>query len=497
MSYIYSNKQTFQDQFIPIRSTKARQVRYSPTSSPTTSIQSMIQFSQIGPRDFRDVMTNIKFICKLKITYTMNKNADTMITYKNFNYAITQCQVSINGSNSLSIPLSILAPVYENYNKKYAHIYNKQNEYNDTVYLKSRKVTKYKEDGDEIENADDEAYREMTDEIYICTPIYHPWLCAPYLGGINNMDVSFNINLLNIVANTGQFTDMEIESFDNVQIIYDTYRTDNEIFSILLPYFKYTEKLVEKDKYETTFNTTDLKTAPLKIFISGTYDYTNTKIDTINRVQSFEFSKAQFNINNITDAYNSNSIMALYNVSQNAGYLKSFTEFVGSSDNHLASSGATPLFSYRYTFNPCCIGLDLKYIDVDIGTDDLFRFEGTLYYTSDDIANRKLFVVYMYPSLFVSTRTKTDIITAESLVGKELLSDFDYEDFDDFYGFGFWDKLKGGISKAIKFIKDKKLISNGAKLIGNTVGNVHPGVKAITDTVGNISDSLGFSTKAF
>ena len=45
MSYIYSNKQAFTDQFMPLKSTQSRQVRYAPTSSSAD----MIQFSQVGP----------------------------------------------------------------------------------------------------------------------------------------------------------------------------------------------------------------------------------------------------------------------------------------------------------------------------------------------------------------------------------------------------------------------------------------------------------------
>ena len=440
MSYIYSNKQAFTDQFMPLKSTQSRQVRYAPTSSNTD----MIQFSQVGPRNFREVMTNLKFVCTIKATYTKGAEVDPQVFYKNFNYAITMCQVNINGSNNLSLPLSIMAPIYESYNKRFAFRNEHLDDFNETVYIKSRTST---------------AATNITDEIKICTSLYHPWLCAPYLGGINNMDITLNLNLNNIVANTLQITGVQFEIRD-IFIIYDTYQTDNELFSILLPYFKYTEKTVKTNDTQGQFNTTDFKTAPLKIFVSGTYDYQDTVINKdMNRTKSFIFTKAQFNINNITDAYNSNDEMALYHISKNAGYLKSFNEFIGDTVNrNLITYNAHQVdgnnFKKYNTFNPCCIGLDLKNVDVNIGTDELFRFEATMYFNADGVAARKMFIVYMYPSLFVSTRTKTDIITAESLVGKELLATFAYEDFDDdYYGFGFWDKIKNFGKKAIGFSK--------------------------------------------
>ena len=90
------------------------------------------------------------------------------------------------------------------------------------------------------------------------------------------------------------------------------------------------KKTVAVNETQGQFNTTDFKTALLKIFVSGTYDYLDTDINkNLDRTKSFVFTKAQFNINNITDAYNSNDEMALYHVSKNAGYLKSFNEFMG------------------------------------------------------------------------------------------------------------------------------------------------------------------------
>ena len=484
MSYIYSNKQAFTDQFMPLKSTQSRQVRYAPTSESTT----MIQFSQVGPRNFREVMTNLKFVCTIKAKYTKLQATHPQIFYKNFNYAVSQCQVNINGSNNLSLPLSIMAPVYESYNKRYAFRNEHLDDFNETVYIKSRGIN--------------EGETEITDEIKICTPLYHPWLCAPYLGGINNMDISLSLNLNNIVANTAQITGAQFEIRD-IFIIYDTYQTDNELFSILLPYFKYTEKTIKAGDTQGQFNTTDFKTAPLKIFVSGTYDYQDTNINQdIDRTKSFVFTKAQFNINNITNAYNSNDEMALYHISKNAGYLKSFNEFVGDTtnrnlikykDNHKFDD-----FDKYKTFNPCCIGLDLKNVDVNIGTDELFRFEATMYFNADGTAARKMFIVYMYPSLFVSTRTKTDIITAESLVGKELLATFAYEDFDDdYYGFGFWDKIKNFGKKAIGFVKDNNLVSKGLSMAAPMLSNINPALGAVAGTAGNIAGNLGFSTKAF
>lgn len=496
MSYIYSNKQTFADQFMPLKSTQSRQVRYAPTSSNTT----MIQFSQIGPRNFREVMTNLKFVCSIKATYTKGNEIDPQIFYKNFNYAITMCQVNINGSNNLSLPLSIMAPVYESYNKRFAFKNDHLSDFNETVYIKSR-YSVGANDGIKATN--------ITDEIKICTSLYHPWLCAPYLGGINNMDITLNLNLNNIVANTLKIDNVQFEISD-IFIIYDTYQTDNEIFSILLPYFKYTEKTIKPTDTQGQFNTTDFKTAPLKIFVSGTYDYQDTNINkNIDRTKSIAFNRAQFNINNITDAYNSNDIMALYHISKNAGYLKSFNEFTGDiinrnyieySDNHIVGSNDNPDANFKKynTFNPCCIGLDLKDVDVNIGTDELFRFEATMYFDADASSDRKMFIVYMYPSLFVSTRTKTDIITAESLAGKELLATFAYEDFDDdYYGFGFWDKIKNFGKKAISFVKDNNLVSKGLSMAAPMLSNINPALGAVAGTAGNIAGNLGFSTKAF
>ena len=137
MSYIYSNKQAFTDQFMPLKSTQSRQVRYAPTSSNTT----MIQFSQVGPRNFREVMTNLKFVCTIKATYTKGAEVDPQVFYKNFNYAITMCQVNINGSNNLSLPLSIMAPIYESYNKRFAFRNEHLDDFNETVYIKSRTST--------------------------------------------------------------------------------------------------------------------------------------------------------------------------------------------------------------------------------------------------------------------------------------------------------------------------------------------------------------------
>ena len=484
MSYIYSNKQAFTDQFMPLKSTQSRQVRYAPTSSNTT----MIQFSQVGPRNFREVMTNLKFVCTITASYTKGGTVDPQIFYKNFNYAVTQCQVNINGCNSLSLPLSIMAPIYESYNKRFAFRNEHLDDFNETVYIKSRTST---------------ANTNITDEIKICTSLYHPWLCAPYLGGINNMDISMNINLNNIVANTLQITGVQF-GIKDIFIIYDTYQTDNEIFSILLPYFKYTEKTVAVNETQGQFNTTDFKTAPLKIFVSGTYDYLDTDINkNLDRTKSFVFTKAQFNINNITDAYNSNDEMALYHVSKNAGYLKSFNEFMGDMVNrNLITYNEHQVdadnFKKYNNFNPCCIGLDLKNVDVNIGTDELFRFEATMYFNADTIGTRKMFIVYMYPSLYVSTRTKTDIITAESLVGKELLATFAYEDFDDdYYGFGFWDKIKNFGKKAIGFVKDNNLVSKGLSMAAPMLSNINPALGAVAGTAGNIAGNLGFSTKAF
>lgn len=485
MSYIYSNKQAFTDQFMPLKSTQSRQVRYAPTSSSAD----MIQFSQVGPRNFREVMTNLKFVCTIEATYTKDEDTDSQVFYKNFNYAITMCQVNINGSNNLSLPLSIMAPIYESYNKRFAFRNEHLSDFNETVYIKDRKING--------------GHTEIKDEIKICTSLYHPWLCAPYLGGINNMDITLNLNLRNIIANNLKIDSAQFEIRD-IFIIYDTYQTDNELFSILLPYFKYTEKTVKTNDTQGQFNTTDFKTAPLKIFVSGTYDYQDTVINKdVDRTKSFVFTKAQFNINNITDAYNSNDEMALYHISKNAGYLKSFNEFIGDTENrnyinYKEADHTVLAFSKYNTFNPCCIGLDLKNVDVNIGTDELFRFEATMYFNADNKADRKMFIVYMYPSLFVSTRTKTDIITAESLVGKELLTTFAYEDFDDdYYGFGFWDKIKNFGKKAIGFVKDNNLVSKGLSMAAPMLSNINPALGAVAGTAGNIAGNLGFSTKAF
>lgn len=485
MSYIYSNKQAFTDQFMPLKSTQSRQVRYAPTSYSAD----MIQFSQVGPRNFREVMTNLKFVCTIEATYTKGAEVDPQIFYKNFNYAITMCQVNINGSNNLSLPLSIMAPIYESYNKRFAFRNEHLDDFNETVYIKKRESKG--------------GATNITDEIKICTSLYHPWLCAPYLGGINNMDITLNLNLNNIVANVSALEKAQFEIRD-IFIIYDTYQTDNELFSILLPYFKYTEKTIAAADTQGQFNTTDFKTAPLKIFVSGTYDYQNKdNFKNSDNRKSFIFTKAQFNINNITDAYNSNDEMALYHISKNAGYLKSFNEFIGDTENrNLITYNAHQVdgdkFKKYNTFNPCCIGLDLKNVDVNIGTDELFRFEATMYFDADGTSARKMFIVYMYPSLFVSTRTKTDIITAESLVGKELLATFAYEDFDDdYYGFGFWDKIKNFGKKAIGFVKDNNLVSKGLSMAAPMLSNINPALGAVAGTAGNIAGNLGFSTKAF
>ena len=478
-AYIYNSKQVFNDNFMPSKSCRGVEVEFKPTGNiEGTANPTMIQFVEIAPRSFSDVIQNIRLNINLQLSLSYDTYNNKFNGLKQFNYGIRRTDVQLNGTNALSLPNPILAPIYENYNTKfYTDIYQNNFDKKDEI------ITSYNAGA---------AGGNIIINYLIETPIYHPWLTAPYLAGVNNMSITMDLNLSNLIINT---LDQNKGNYSFVitscELVYDTYHTEQELFNIALPYFKIFEKSYATDTgaNQGSLGTIDTKTAPLKIFINGQNDYKNTSvIPTENCI----FNNIQFNVNNIYNAYKSNTLNKLYQISKNAGYIGSFREF----SNVKLANGPSYMTVKTY-YKPQCVAIDLKYLDIDIGTNDIFRFDATTNqykdnYTSGDFTSTKIIgVIYMYYSLYSSSRTQTTIIIADDIGNRNLLLDFDYE--NDILGFGFFDKIKKGIN----WLKNKKLISTVADVVGKTAGAINPAIGNIANTVSNVSKNLGFGTQAF
>lgn len=486
--FILNDKQIFNDDFMPSKSVKGRWVNFSPNTITNTQIQ----FTQLAPRNFSDVMKDLRLKTTLNISYQATvAQGQPYIYLKGFNYAIQECSVNINGSLNYNVNPAILAPVYENYNYKYL-VHGQENIYcrNDCVLTNRR--------------SSDNGL--ITDTYSICTPIYHPWLTAPYLGGINNMTLSLTLNLPNLIISAVNDFNPTFTLADT-EITYQTYSTNNEVFNIALPYFQHIEAQLNANSNEYQVSIMDLKSAPMKIFITAIDDYRNT---TPVIPEQCVFTSARLNLNNIYNAYRSDDLRGLYDIAKYSGYKKSFSEFnnlvmnsetkAGNLDLQLINPSYNVLKNY---FCPQCLAFNLRSLDLDIGTNDIFRIDATLHYRNNNInaANtniiraKTLCTFYMRYSLFSSSRVQTALIMEDSLANRQLVNIDGY--YADYFGFGFFDKLKGGIKNTIKWIKKNKPVSKILNTVAPALTAINPAAGTIASNVGNAANNLGFGTQAF
>jgi hypothetical protein len=491
--YVMNDKQQFNDLFVPTKSSKGVWVQFAASgqSSSLSSITPNIQFNQCGPKNFSDVMKNIRFRCQLQIKYTLTDNSpDIPYEYlKDFNYAIKQCIVNINGNVTRTLSPAVLAPIYNNYNS----IYAKQGFDNfwgkDNTILISRVVT------------DDNTCTEIYS---VDTPIYHPYLTAPYLGGINNMSVDLQFNFMNLPKFLSPSEDKRLVTpeftITNSTLYYQTYHTDNELFNIAIPEFEQTIIQVSQGNTMSTISTTDLNSAPMKYFFVALNDYISTSPE---YDEGLRITSATLNYNNIYNAVKTNTIAGLYEISKYSGYLRSFSEFakyqisdVKVGDKDLP---APDYSSNDFTYNPQCIAVDITSLDIDTGTTDIFRFDGN--FTFENLNKQTVTTIHYiaaircYYSLFSSSKIQTNIIKADSLTNRQL--DIEHYAYGDYIGFGFFDKLKNGIKNTYKWLKKNKPITKVLNVATPIVDKILPNAAPVVNTIKSVSDTLGFGTVAF
>ena len=511
MSYYDTCKRAKSSDLVALKA-NVQKVDFTATQLTQTSPVGSFSFERVQPRNSNYTLKNIYL--KVSIDFTVTR-AGTDATKENFYYykfddfnaAMYGTSVTINGSIQNTQEPYINSLIKKNYDEKeYVESMNEKN--SPYVFVE---VT----DGD-TKDVDIIHYES-------CAPIYHSYLCED-ITGINNLNISSNFNIYNIIKKNYLSTDyINAISFTGTQkitmkLIYDEVintdlSPDGKYYTSCMLYMYYFGGDVITSGASGEIpgilnNVRDTRTQPLRAFNMIVPDIRAATSNCSNVING-HISAVSWDVNNKLNLVNTSAARSeseIYSVCKDAGLFTEFSVFLNKPQLNKTIIYMDPIISISMLNTP----------DAKISTADLFRLSSTMTYKyGGATANIKMknYCVYEYPALIkispIENTVQYSLIGVmdeliESEAGMEEYMD-DLEDLgysgdgkvaDWFRKIGrkikegrFISKILGGISKGADiFTKIAPMIPG----IGAAAAPVASQVSDISKKVGNVAADAGY-----
>ena len=522
MSYYDTCKKAKSSDLVALKA-NVQKVDFTATHTGKTNTKGSFSFERVQPRNSNYTLKNIylKVILKFTITRTTGDNHIRNYRFDDFNAAMYGTSVTINGSIQNTQEPYLNSLIKKNYDEKeYVESMNEKN--SPYVYVSIK----------------DNANAKKDDVTYVsCAPIYHSYLCED-ITGINNLMISSNYNIFNIVKlNNGTISDITLTSDIDLKLIYDEVintdlSPDGKYYTACMQYMYYMGDDIKTDGshghadniidgVSTRNNMRDTRTQPLRAFNMIVPDIINDTSKCSNVFKGY-ISSVSWDVNNKLNLVNTsaaNSDSEIYSVCKDAGLFTEFSVFRNQEQLGRTISYLDPIISISMLNTP----------DAKISTADLFRLSSTMTYKyegaptaaegalPDVIAaaqvTKKNICVYEYPALIKISPIENTVQYSllgvmDELIESEAGMDEYMDDLEDlgYSGDGkvadwfrkigrkikegrFISKILGGISKGADiFTKIAPMIPG----IGAAAAPIASQVSDISKKVGNVAADAGY-----
>jgi hypothetical protein len=514
MSYYDTCKRAKSSDLVALKA-NVQKVDFTTTQLTEKSPVGSFSFERVQPRNSNYTIKNIYL--KVSIDFTV-KRAGTnaanshFYNYKfdDFNAAMYGTSVTINGSIQNTQEPYLNSLIKKNYDEK---------EYVESMNEKNSPYVFVNVIGGDTNDVEKIHYES-------CAPIYHSYLCED-ITGINNLNMSSNFNIYNIIKknylSTDYINEISFVGTDKItmKLIYDEIintdlSPDGKYYTACMQYMYYFGGDVKTTGASDEINgiqgilnnVRDTRTQPLRAFNMIVPDI---RADTINcsNVICGRISSVSWDINNKLNLVNTsagNSESEIYSVCKDAGLFTEFSVFLNKSQLGKNIVYMDPIISISMLNTP----------DAKISTADLFRLSSTMTYKYKDAhadITKKNYCVYEYPALIkispIENTVQHSLIgVMDELIESEAGMDEYMDDLEDlgYSGDGkvadwfrkigrkikegrFISKILGGISKGADiFTKIAPMIPG----IGAAAAPIASQVSDISKKVGNVAADAGY-----
>lgn len=483
---MYSNRVVYDETLLPKKSTNGRYVRWQATSGDTPStgtpvpIVQTIQFNNIQATSRKNIIKDIRFNGTLIVKYTTASADDTTLELIADINRFIDINCTINGTCNYITNGFVVEPVFKSYIDEEVIDQDLQSYYQPVdTYGKPATLT-------------DEDTTNHSFKINFSVKLMHPFLFTD-LGGLNalNIVITTNPGLLGLFKITATKTISACAGWiTNASITYVEYEGASETFikkvGYMVQYYNTVSSPNDQTKHATAeANTRNVSGAPLNVYqfvgINGSaissYDATRVLR------KPLPITTLTASINNNVNAYNAVGTHEMYGRSRELGYQGQLSDFTSS------------YIGDKTTKNEmgCVVKISNRMLPININTGEIYRYSAQVEFIDEsygvnyDAQYLYLMTVYEYPALLYLSPEKN---TCEYIVNQPVETVGDYIEDDLYNGSGFFDFIKKGFN----WLKDKKIISNGARILSSVLPGKAGGIASV---VGNVADTLGMSTSVF
>lgn len=507
MSYYDTCKRAKSSDLVALKANVQR-VDFTASHTGEGNMKGSFSFERVQPNSSNYTIKNMYLRVKLNLTITRTASEANKATYNyrfdDFNAAMYGTSVTINGNIQNTQEPYLNSLIKKNYDEKeYVESMNEKN--SPYVYVKVSHTDHYTE----------------TVEYVSCAPIYHSYLCED-ITGINNLMISSNYNIFNIVKSnynsTNYISQISINGKIDLKLIYDQVintdlPTDGKYYTACMQYMYYIGNDIKTSgssgaPNNISNNIRDTRTQPLRVFNMVVPDIINDTTQCSN-VFKGHISSVSWDVNNKLNLVNTSAISSeseIYSVCKDAGLFTEFSVFINEKQLNRDIIYLDPIISLSMLNTP----------DAKISTADLFRLASTMTYNyegaADDIT-KKTYCVYEYPALIkispIENTVQHSLIgVMDELIESEAGMDEYMDDLEDlgYSGDGkvadwfrkigrkikegrFISKILGGISKGADiFTKIAPMIPG----IGAAAAPIASQVSDISKKVGNVASDAGY-----
>ena len=446
---MYSNRVVYDEALVPKKSTNGRYVRFGATSGDSTTLGATpipvvqtITWNNIQPTSRKNIIKDIRFngdiVVKAKYESSTASALELIADINRF----IDINCTVNGTCNYITMGSAVEPVYKAYIEQEIIDNTIQSPYYSDESMNKTGSTSY------------------TWTIHFSVKLMHPFLYTE-LGGCYalNIVITTNPGLLGLFRFSNKPTACA-GVINNASITYVEYEGASETFikkvGYMVQYYSSANSSTALGSSRVESNTRNVSGAPLSV-----YQFVGINGSTVSSYDNTISLRKPLPITNVQ-----------------------------------ISDFCSGWIGNTQTANEmgCVVKISNRMLPININTGEIYRYSSQIDYTNDindnityDKSKLYLYTIYEYPALLYLGPEKS---TCEYIVNQPIDNVEEYFEEDLYSGSGFFDFLKKGWN----WLKDKKIISNGAKIISGLLPGKIGGVASV---VGNVADSLGMSTSVF
>lgn len=471
---MYSNRVVYDETLVPKKSTNGRYVRFSATSgdkptvgaTPVPFVQN-IMWNNIQPTSRKNIIKDIRFNGKLKVFITSTNASTAAVELIADINRFIDINCTVNGTCNYITHGACIEPVFKAYIDQELIDMSLQSYYQSDTSMTQTSATSH------------------TFTFPFSVKLMHPFLFTE-LGGCYalNINITTNQGLLGLYKTTlsDDTGEASCAYITDASITYVEYEGASETFIKKVGYMVQYQTSAGEPDATIESNTRNVSGAPLNVYTFVGVDGATLSAHANNQCiqKPLPLSEVIASVNNNVNAYNVSGIHEMFGRSKELGYIGQLSDFTSS---YIGTAKTKNEMG-------CVVKISNRMLPMNINTSEIYRFSAQTKYLNPDNYDKKhlyLFTVYEYPALLYLSPEKS---TCEYIVNQPIETVDEYFEEDLYSGSGFFDFIKKGFN----WLKDKKIISNGARMLANVLPGKAGGIASV---VGNVADTLGMSTSVF